>query len=77
MVDAADYTVWRDTLTQVVTPGDGADGDNSGVIDTGDYTVWVNNYGSPAPSSSIPEPMAVVLAAIAMVGAARRCRVRN
>jgi hypothetical protein len=75
LVDAADYTVWRDTFTQVVTPGDGADGDNSGVIDAGDYTVWANNYGSPAPSSSIPEPTAVVLAAIAIVGAARRCRV--
>lgn len=74
-VNAADYTVWRDTLTQTVTPGDGADGDNSGVIDAGDYTIWVNNYGSPAPSSSIPEPTAVVLVAMALAGAARRCRV--
>jgi len=37
-VDAADYTVWRDTLGQAVaTNGDGADGDADGTINPGDY----------------------------------------
>ncbi|MDC0934714.1 DUF4347 domain-containing protein, partial [Pirellulales bacterium] len=45
IIDAADYTVWRDTLGQSVTPGSGADGDGSGIIDQGDYAVWKSNFG--------------------------------
>jgi hypothetical protein len=41
IVDAADYTLWRNTLGQaVLNDGDGADGDMSGVIDQGDYDLW-------------------------------------
>ncbi|MEM6312446.1 MAG: LamG-like jellyroll fold domain-containing protein [Planctomycetota bacterium] len=47
-VDAADYTVWRDTLNQNVAPSSGADGNNDGVIDTDDYDVWRQNYGAVA-----------------------------
>ncbi len=43
--DAADYTVWRDSLGDVVPNGTGADGDANGVIDAGDYDAWANNYG--------------------------------
>lgn len=46
IVDAADYTVWRDSLGDSVTAGEGADGNGNGVIDTGDYDEWVANYGS-------------------------------
>ena len=44
VVDAGDYTVWRDTLGQM---GDGlaADGNFSGTIDSGDYDVWKANFG--------------------------------
>ena len=46
IVDAADYTVWRDTLGQeVINPGDGADGDQSGTIDAGDYDFWKARFG--------------------------------
>lgn len=46
VVDAADYTIWRDTLGQsVATPGDGADGNLSGMIDAGDYAFWRAVYG--------------------------------
>ena len=45
-VDAADYTVWRDTLGQeVLNPGDAADGDESGEIDAGDYDFWKDRFG--------------------------------
>jgi hypothetical protein len=45
IVDAADYIVWRDTLTQNVAPGTGADGDNNGVINQNDYNLWRANFG--------------------------------
>jgi hypothetical protein len=45
-VNAADYTVWRNTTNQeVLNPGDGADGDESGFIDNGDYTFWKEHFG--------------------------------
>ncbi|QDT67749.1 Matrixin [Planctomycetes bacterium MalM25] len=64
VVDAADYTVWRDTFgSQILLD---ADGDGSGQIDTADYSIWNNAYGdsqSPAPTGilGIPEPGTVVL----------------
>ena len=64
-VDAADYTVWRDTLGAVVTAGTGADGDLSGTIDEGDYTFWKSKFGvTPGSGASIgtgavPEPTTV------------------
>jgi hypothetical protein len=47
VVDAADYTRWRDTLgTGVTAPGSGADGDEDGSVDPGDYSVWADAYGA-------------------------------
>ena len=66
-VDAADYTVWRDTLGTI---GDGlaADGNNNGEIDPGDYEVWRENFGSMAAASlagsSVPEPATIVTASL-------------
>ena len=72
-VDAADYTVYRDTLGNSVTAGEGADGNGNGVIDPGDYTVWSNNFGaSSATASAVPEPAAAVLALLAIAGLAAR-----
>ncbi len=48
-VDAADYTQWRDTRTQMVPMGTGADGSGNGVIDQADYEIWKMNFGAPAP----------------------------
>lgn len=65
-VDAADYTVWRDTLGQSGA-GLTADGDGSGIIDAGDYGVWVTNFGMSSPmgtslvNSAVPEPGGVFL----------------
>jgi hypothetical protein len=49
VVDAADYTVWRDTLGS--TTNLLADGNANGMIDVGDYNVWkqqMNTNVSPA-----------------------------
>jgi len=45
VVDAMDYTVWRETLGAVVSPGAGADGNGDGVVDDRDYAVWKSNFG--------------------------------
>jgi CSLREA domain-containing protein len=48
VVNAADYTVWRNTLGAAVSPGDGADGNGDGVVDARDYAVWRGNFGATA-----------------------------
>ena len=68
-VDAADYTVWRDTLGSISDLA--ADGNNNGSIDDGDYTVWKSNFGQHAPgagrasgantNAAVPEPATLVL----------------
>ena len=55
VVDAADYTVWRNTLGQTgLIPYSGADGDGDGQVDTDDYQVWKANFGntSAGPGSA-------------------------
>ena len=47
-VDAADYTLWRDTLGAIVTPFSGADGSGNGVVDQADYDVWKAHFGQTA-----------------------------
>jgi hypothetical protein len=79
VVDAADYTVWRNTLgstTELV-----ADGDASGTIDEGDYDVWKLHFGETVPGTgngsagdrssqlSVPESASAVLM-LALLGAA-------
>lgn len=80
VVDAADYTLWRDTLGQLVaSPGDGADGNRSGAIDAGDYDHWKARFGNVIPAGSsfaIPEPAASALLAVAVLAAAI-CRGRR
>ena len=48
VVDAADYTVWRDSLGQAGT-GLAADGNGNDQIDPGDYIVWKTNFGTVSP----------------------------
>jgi hypothetical protein len=50
IVDAADYTVWRDSLgANVATPYTGADGNGNGVVDQADYGIWSANFGMTTP----------------------------
>lgn len=78
LVDAADYTVWRDTFGQSVTPGEGADGNGDGLINTADYNEWVSNYGdsstSPAAATAAPEPTALGLLACVLAAGVARAR---
>ncbi|MEX2093761.1 MAG: hypothetical protein WD971_13840 [Pirellulales bacterium] len=78
VVDAADYTVWRDTLGSTFDMR--ANGDNSGasadLIDAADYAMWKAHFGETADSglgairaacadAAIPEPAAFALAMMA------------
>jgi hypothetical protein len=61
VVDAADYTVWRDTLgstTDLRANGDNI-GASAGKIDQADFNVWKANFGMHAGSganAAVPEP---------------------
>ncbi|MGL4511911.1 MAG: hypothetical protein ACRCT8_02390 [Lacipirellulaceae bacterium] len=73
-VNAADYTVFRDTL-DATGPGLAADDNADRRIDQADYIVWQRNYGPGATSATaIPEPTAAVLGCLALAGVARRRR---
>jgi hypothetical protein len=48
-VNAADYTVWRNTLWTEVEQYSGADGNGNELIDRGDYQVWKDHYGETMP----------------------------
>jgi hypothetical protein len=48
-VDAADYSVWRDTLHANVAPYSGADSSGNGVVDQADYGVWRAHFGQTLP----------------------------
>ncbi len=59
VVDAADYTVWRDTRS---LRGDySADHNGNGVVDDGDYSTWSWAYGQVNPWHSAPsQPVGLV-----------------
>jgi hypothetical protein len=69
VVNAADYTIWRDggvLVNETETPG-------SNTIE--DYNVWATNYGATSGSAvAVPEPMAVfsVAGALACLAGFRR-----
>ena len=72
IVDAADYTVWQDTLGQT-GPGLMADGDGNHVVDVADYDIWKRYFGDTdsqlsAASRAIPEPSSLALAIPAVLG---------
>ncbi len=64
IVDAADYTVWRDNFGATDESALNFSGDGGGV-GQGDYDLWLANFGIANSSSSsiaIPEPSTCVLA---------------
>jgi T5SS/PEP-CTERM-associated repeat protein len=50
IVDAADFTVWRDLLGATFDPR--ADGDTNGMVDSADYDVWKASFGLAAGGGS-------------------------
>jgi hypothetical protein len=78
LVDAADYTVWRDHLgTNANLPND----ETPGSVTSGDYMVWRSNFGQSAGSgslslfdSAVPEPTNLLALLTCMTGLLARCR---
>lgn len=73
IIDAADYTVWRDALE-----GDGVlTNDDDGMADNGDFTYWRDHFGETMGSgagagsaAAVPEPGCFVLLVMASAGMA-------
>lgn len=64
IVDAADYTVWRDNLGSSVTPGTSGDADFDGAVTTADYAIWKEQFGTiitPPAAASFYQPPAAPL----------------
>lgn len=82
VVDAADYTVWRDTMNQSGSSL-AADGNRNGRVDADDYAIWKTNFGRtggagsvfPTSGAAVPEPttlLSAIVAAVAILGSRRR-----
>jgi hypothetical protein len=69
IVDAADYTVWRDHLGQTFSLPN-RDAGNSGAVNASDYSYWVSHFGQHSgagaglASGAVPEPSSLLMAAI-------------
>lgn len=63
IVDAADYTVWRDNWLSFGVPGDG---DGDGFVGNTDYGVWTSQYGEriAPPPTLLPAPAGATSAAV-------------
>jgi len=64
IVDAADYTVWRNNLGAAALPFN--ETASPGIVDEADYQAWKENFGAmsesgAASTSAVPEPTGVVL----------------
>lgn len=81
VVDAADYTVWRDNLGADEATISGA-GDASGLVDAGDYDIWLDNYGYSFATAGrsadkvIPEPSGLALVAAWLLASCPRRSLR-
>ncbi|MCA9185324.1 MAG: hypothetical protein R3E01_18015 [Pirellulaceae bacterium] len=69
-VDAADYTIWKDSFGSSSSLA--ADGNGNGIIDAADYTIWKDNFGESLSTffaHQVPEPATgvwIVLMALLM-----------
>ncbi|MEZ6098625.1 MAG: hypothetical protein R3E01_06605 [Pirellulaceae bacterium] len=79
VVDAADYTVWKDNFGS--TSALDADGNGNGTVDAADYTIWKDNFGNIAGAAanvaSVPEPSSIAIALLSLLfGYRLRCQRR-
>jgi hypothetical protein len=82
IVDAVDYTVWRNNLGDLTEDDINNSGDGENGVDPADYDVWKQNYGDTVPGAgsgglAIPEPASIALLSIAMALAPLRRRKRG
>ena len=79
VVDAADYTVWRDALGQSITLPHEDPNSTPGSVTIDDYNYWKAHFGATFPgagagggslstSGAVPEPASVVLLVVGLVG---------
>ena len=75
-VNAADYTVWRDTLggTGVLLA---ADADANGAVGASDHTLWRRDYARAAQPLPIPEQAIATLCAVGVVATGAASAVRR
>jgi len=80
IVDAADYTIWRDTLgstTDLRANGDNT-GASAGKIDQADFTFWKSHFGGLGSASfgsgAVPEPSSITLAIVGILLGGRMLR---
>jgi hypothetical protein len=72
VVDANDYTLWRDKLGS--TSDLRADGNGDGMIDDADYGVWQSSFGATyasgagAASAAVPEPATLLMLLVGIAG---------
>lgn len=73
VVDAADYTVWQDSLGGSELANETA---SLGTVDAADYDAWVANFGAVAEGgggvSAVPEPGTLLLLVIGILAAGIR-----
>jgi GH35 family endo-1,4-beta-xylanase len=70
IVDAADFTVWKDALGSHSDRR--ADGNGDGLVNQADFAVWQHNFGArytiqaAASGVAVPEPSRAILTALAL-----------
>lgn len=77
LVDAADYTLWRDNLGAADESSLNGAGSGTGGVDQADYQIWKANFGAQAASSAVaavaePGQAALLSCAWLMAHAVRR-----
>ncbi|MEN0111545.1 MAG: M14 family zinc carboxypeptidase [Planctomycetota bacterium] len=77
VVDAADYTVWRDTFLTLGDLKAPADGNRDTFVGNSDYSLWAANFGAAelgGSASATPEPAAAVLLMAGLILRGRRVK---
>ncbi|TWT90378.1 hypothetical protein Mal64_07670 [Pseudobythopirellula maris] len=77
VVDAADFTVWRDNLGAGDESSINNAGDGLGGVDMADYDLWVANFGDTAEALAVSAPEPAALSLLLLFGASWALRRRQ